>query len=170
MTLPWKRTNSNLTTRLSRFDSPIQQLFDDFLTDLSIPVFDRSLVNFTPKINVIENEDSYKVTAELPGVSEDDIDVSLDDNILRIRGEKKEERSDTRFSRYESTYGSFERAIQLPSDVDIDNVQANCKNGILEITLGKSETSTRSRKIQIGMHGNGKQIKSERTEKEKERH
>lgn len=149
MTLPWKRTNSNVTTRPNRFDSPIQQLFDDFLTDFSGSL-DRNFGNFIPKLNVAETEKSYKVTAELPGLNEEDFEVTIDDTVLRIRGEKKEERSDSKFSHYEASYGSFERALQLPTDIDPDNVVADMKNGVLTLTIPKLENSPRSRKIQIG--------------------
>jgi HSP20 family protein len=104
-------------------------------------------------INVSETENEIRVTAELPGVSEDDIDVRLDDDVLTIRGEKKFERSEggekEDYHFVERSYGTFQRSLRLPTHVEPDKVQANCDNGVLKITLPKSQHQERTRRIQV---------------------
>src|SRR5918992_1685802 len=88
-----------------------------------------------PACDVFEDKESVKIIAELPGVKPEDVKLSLENNLLTIRGEKKqeaEERSE-RVHRYERSYGTFERAFALPSTVDPERIQANYENGILTV-------------------------------------
>jgi len=104
-------------------------------------------------MNVSETENEVRVTVELPGVTEKDIDVSLNDDILTIRGEKKfeSERGGEKesFHFVERSYGNFQRSLHLPFAVKPDDVKAAFQNGVLTITLPKSAQQERSRKIQI---------------------
>jgi HSP20 family protein len=89
-----------------------------------------------------ENENSYEVRAELPGLSEDDINLSLKDNVLTIKGEKRterteEEREDTYYS--ERIYGAFQRSIRFDENIEEDSINAEYSNGILRVHLPKSE-------------------------------
>lgn len=98
---------------------------------------------FTPHLDITETETGVQVTAELPGLEAADVQLDITDNILTLKGEKKsqsEEKTKT-FYRQERTYGSFTRRIALPAEVDTDNVDATFKNGILSITLPKTEKS-----------------------------
>ena len=94
---------------------------------------------WAPSIDVIEKDDKFLVKAELPGVEEEDINVSISGNMLTIEGEKQSE-SEGKTDGYhysEASYGSFSRSITIPSTVDASKIQASCDKGILEITLPK---------------------------------
>jgi len=126
------------------FQREMNKLFDDFFGgfDLSpwAPVEKRLSTPFTPHIDVSETDKEIKVSAELPGMDEKDIDVSLTRDTLTIKGEKKQEAEDKGegYYRMERSYGSFTRSIPLPIEVDTDKVQATFKKGVLEITLPKT--------------------------------
>lgn len=119
----------------------MNSLMEDFFSDWRTP-FGQSWQSFSPKVNVSEDKEHVYVTTELPGLSEKEIDVTLSQEALTIRGEKKEERSggdesmSTHFT--ECSYGSFVRTIPLQSRVNEDKVDASFKNGILSITLIKT--------------------------------
>ena len=92
-----------------------------------------------PAVDVFEKEDRFVVKAELPGIKEGDIDVSVTDDMLTIKGEKKTETEvkEENYHRSERAYGSFFRSIPIPSGVDTDKVEANYENGVLEVTMPK---------------------------------
>jgi HSP20 family protein len=104
-----------------------------------------------PHIDVSETDRELKVCAELPGVSENDVDIRLEDDVLVIRGEKKFERKDEKENYHfvERSYGTFQRALRLPGPINPDQVQARFENGVLTVTLPKTEQTERSRRIQI---------------------
>jgi len=99
----------------------------------------------TPKIDVVDREDSVVVRAEIPGVKKDDLEVTITDTRLTIKGGRKSELSEEKdsFYRCEISRGSFLRTISLPENVDSDKVRANFNDGILELTLPKSQKSKR---------------------------
>ncbi len=103
-----------------------------------------------PAVDVYEKNDRYIVKADLPGIKEEDIDISISGDNLAIKGEKKAETEvkEENYYRSERTYGSFYRSIQLPSDVDAEKIKANFENGVLEVTLPKS-AETKPRKITL---------------------
>lgn len=103
-----------------------------------------------PACDVFEDKESVKIVAELPGVKPEDVKLSLENNLLSIRGEKKqeaEERSE-RVHRYERSYGTFERAFVLPSTVDGEKISAEYRNGILTVVVPKAERA-RPREIPV---------------------
>ncbi|HXE57843.1 MAG TPA: Hsp20/alpha crystallin family protein [Gemmatimonadales bacterium] len=104
-----------------------------------------------PPTDVFEDRDSFKLVMEIPGVRSEDVKLSLENNILTIRGEKKQEAEEKteRVHRYERTYGVFERTFSLPTNVDVDQIEATCENGILTVTMPKAERA-RPREIPIG--------------------
>jgi HSP20 family protein len=104
-----------------------------------------------PQMDVSETERELKICAELPGVSENDVDIRLEDDVLVIRAEKKFERKDEKENYHfvERSYGTFQRALRLPGQVNPDQVQARFENGVLTVTVPKSEQTERSRRIQI---------------------
>jgi HSP20 family protein len=106
-------------------------------------------------MNVSETGMEIRITAELPGVSEQDIDVSLDDDVLTIRGEKRFERKEEKetFHFVECSYGTFQRSLRLPFAVDPEQVQASFENGVLTVTLPKTGRQERSRRIQVQGRG-----------------
>ena len=110
-------------------------------------------------MNVSETDNEIRITAELPGVTEEDIDVSLDDDVLTIRGEKKFERTEggekESFHFVERSYGTFQRAIRLPFPINPDQVKASFENGVLTVTLPKTAQAERTRRIQVQAGGAG---------------
>lgn len=113
---------------------------------------------FGPNIDVNETEDGLELTAELPGVAEEDIDLRLDGDILTISGEKRSERKDESSRLVERSYGSFSRSIQLPFTPDAEKVEADCDRGVLSIKLPRSVEQDKSRRISVGKRqGSGQQ-------------
>ena len=98
---------------------------------------------FAPAIDVVEEKDRYIIKAELPGLSRDDVNVTLENNYLTIRGEKKHETEEKSANYYhkERAYGSFSRTIELPTTVDAQKINAHFKDGVLQVTLPKSEAA-----------------------------
>lgn len=105
--------------------------------------------NFSPVVNVSVNKNSVQVTAELPGLSDKDIQISLQDDVLTIKGEKKVEKEskDNDYLRVERSYGSFQRSIQLPCEVEADSIKASHKNGVLKIEMPKSAKARESSRL-----------------------
>ncbi len=106
--------------------------------------------SWMPAVDISETKNAYIVKGELPGVEREDVDISIDDNLLTIRGEKKlEKKIDEHLShRTECVYGSFERSFTLPRQVDINNVEAIFKNGVLKLTVPKAEEA-KPKQIQV---------------------
>ncbi len=95
--------------------------------------------DWMPLVDINETEDAFAVKAELPGVDKDDVSVDIDNGVLTIRGEKKVETKDKKRHRIECAYGSFVRSFTLPQSVNMDKVEAEYKNGVLNLTIPKSE-------------------------------
>jgi HSP20 family protein len=130
----------------------MNRLFEDFSRGVDLEPSARRTGAFEPRVNVAESDREIKVSAELPGIDEKDIDISLSENELTIKGEKKEEKEEKKenYYRMERSYGSFSRVIPLPCKVDSDKVEAQFKKGVLNITLPKSpEAVKESKKIEV---------------------
>lgn len=113
--------------------------------------------DWIPPCDITEDDRSIRLHLELPGVQPDDIHLSIEDNLLSIRGEKRQEAEERneRVHRYERTYGVFERTFTLPSTVDSGNIDAEFEQGILTVSIPKSERS-KPREIRVGSgSGNG---------------
>jgi len=161
--LPWKQGEKKVA--IQRTENPIyslqqemNRLFDDFfsadfgLTPFKGFGFSEGLGVFSPSIDVAENDKEIKISAELPGLSEDDIEVSLTSDTLTISGEKKAEKEDKgkNYYRMERSYGSFRRVIPLPCEVETDKADATFKKGVLNIVLPKTPQAQASvKKIAI---------------------
>lgn len=148
--------NANLPSPFRSVQSEIDRFFDGFFNDFER--FPSSLLNkersgvFSPKIDISNDESSIEVNAELPGLNEKDIQVSLKDDVLTIKGEKKsgDEKKSKDFYRVERRFGSFERSIRVPQEVDAEKIKASFKNGVLNVTLPKSEKARENiRKIEV---------------------
>lgn len=102
----------------------------------------------SPAIDFAEDEKAYHLTAELPGLSEKDIDLTVADDMLTISGEKREEKeqTDKNYHVSERRFGSFRRMVQLPQHIDRDKIEAGFKNGILTVTLPKTADAMQSQK------------------------
>ncbi|MGM0578085.1 MAG: Hsp20/alpha crystallin family protein [Myxococcota bacterium] len=94
-----------------------------------------------PTVDISETPEDYVVTAELPGIDKEDIDLSLDNGILTLRGERRDEHEEKseRVHRVERSYGRFVRSFRLPDNVDPDAVRADYDNGVLTVNIGKKE-------------------------------
>jgi HSP20 family protein len=131
---------------LVRYETPtttLSSLLDDFLGNGVFNAWDRdiSLVNY-PRVDIVEEKDTYKITADMPGLDKKDIAVEIKNGVLSLSGEKKEEKTEkdkNRYYHYERRYGSFRREFALPDHVDADHVEAKYANGVLELTLKKTE-------------------------------
>ncbi|PIE05072.1 MAG: heat-shock protein Hsp20 [Spirochaetales bacterium] len=123
---------------MKNLQQEINALFDDDFFPASTGLFDRT---YSPAVDVIENENNYLIRCELPGLSSEDIDVQVADNVLTVKGEKKarNEESEKRWYKKESWYGSFQRTISMPSGVDAAGIKGELENGILKVTLPKKE-------------------------------
>lgn len=125
---------------MQRWDRMFDSFFNRALGNWGTqPGWGNTLSTFTPAINVAESDRDYKVTVELPGMDEQDIELSLHRDHLTIKGEKKQEHEEkgNGFHRVERSYGSFQRMIPLPQEVDAEQVTANFQKGVLTITLPK---------------------------------
>jgi HSP20 family protein len=130
----------------------MNSLFDNFFSGYDIEPFAGRFGTFSPSIDVKESDRELRVSAELPGMDEKDIEVSLSKDTLTIKGEKREEKEDKGkdFYRMERSYGSFSRTIPLPTEVDQDKVKAEFKKGVLTVTIPKTAKAMKEkRKISI---------------------
>ncbi len=143
--VPVKREDESPFSLLRR---EMDSLFDNFFRGFDLEPFESRMGAFSPKVDVTENDKEIKISAELPGLDEKDIDVSLQKDMLTIKGEKKEEKEDKGkdFYRMERSYGSFSRTIPLPAEVETDKVEARFKKGVLSITLPKTAKAVAEKK------------------------
>jgi HSP20 family protein len=121
---------------LSQVERRMQQLFEE---PFRLPFITEDM-GWTPSVEVTDTDGSIDVTAELPGVSKEDVDVDLENNVLTIRGEKKQQKEEKEKEHYlfERYYGSFQRSFSLPAPVDESSVKAEFRNGVLKIHLDKA--------------------------------
>ena len=147
--VPWKRRQRDLETRrdygnpLGALTQEMHRLFDDFRSRFDIEPFGFSrgeIGAFMPSVDVTEDDKEVRITSEVPGIDEKDIDITLSKDSVTIKGEKKQEAEDKGKDchRIERSYGSFQRTVPLPAEIDQDKVQAEFKKGILKITLPKT--------------------------------
>jgi HSP20 family protein len=116
-------------------------MMDDFFRPWApLSRMESRLMGFAPAVDVTETDKEYKVTVEAPGIAKDELEVTINDGYLTIRGEKKEEQKEEKenYVRVERRYGSFHRDIPLPGGVKEDEVEATYKDGVLSIRLPKS--------------------------------
>lgn len=125
----------SLWREMERFQREMNRLFDEFY-----PTRIRRAPSY-PAMNVWGNGEGLLVTAEMPGVRPEDIDVRVEDDTLIISGERHAEEvpENAHYHRRERGYGKFSRALQLPFSIEVDKVEAGFKNGILSITLPRAE-------------------------------
>ena len=133
---------------------PFTNLFrDDFERDFA-PFFNTSVARgapqFTPAVDVVEREDAYLLKAEVPGVNPNEIELSVENDVLTLKGERKYENEEHRdgYRRVERRYGSFARSFVLPQGTNLDNIDAKIESGILTVTIPKVPTAT-PRKIEV---------------------
>jgi HSP20 family protein len=112
-----------------------------------------------PAMDVVETEDHFVLRADLPGLSESDVKIELEENVLTVSGERKSEHEQKGegYYRVERSFGTFSRSLTLPDGVDADGIQANFNNGVLEVRIPKPEQQ-KPRKVQISLGGQAKTI------------
>jgi HSP20 family protein len=104
-----------------------------------------------PEVDISEEPDHYRIKADVPGMNKEDIKISVENGILSISGEKKDERSENKsgtYHHFERSYGSFLRSFKLPDNVDDTSIDASYKNGVLEVALRKNEKA-KPRSIEV---------------------
>ncbi len=150
-----RRTDGAALAPFHRLRDEVDRLFDDF--GFSMPT--RSIFSFHPRAAVIpavelaEVDGGYEVSVELPGLEERNIDIEVEDGVLSVSGEKREEseKKEDGYLMSERRYGSFSRQLTLPADADADTIEAKFKHGVLKLTMKKDEkVANRAKKIPIG--------------------
>jgi len=119
----------------------IGRLFSDAFGNLDWQYRDSAGASWVPPVDILEEPDSIRIMAEVPGVKPENVKISLENNVLTIHGSKEqvaEERTE-RVHRYERTYGTFERSFTLPATVDANAIKATYEHGVLTVTLPKVE-------------------------------
>jgi len=154
--VPWGRNRSVATQRFAENGDPflvlhreMNRMFDDFARGFGVGMpAQLGLSGSWPHVEVSETDKEFKVVAELPGLEQKDVEVSLHDGVLTLKGEKKAETSGALYS--ERWHGQFQRSLQLGAEVDPDKVNAAFKNGVLTITLAKRpEAQSQVKRISI---------------------
>lgn len=153
----WNRPSNIPVRQRNRFGRSLMSLQDDmdrmlqeFFGGTSLPAWAQEPA--FPAVDIIENEKDFKVKAELAGMQPEDVEISVTDGFLTIKGEKKEEKEekDENYIRRETSYGSFQRTIALPETANTDKAEASFKNGILNVEVPKkAEAVQKPKKLQI---------------------
>ncbi|MBX6321141.1 MAG: Hsp20/alpha crystallin family protein [Rhodospirillaceae bacterium] len=163
--MPVKTESGNKATPVARrewepFESlrrEVDRLFDDFTRGFpfggsffDIEPFWRRTAGWgaMPAMDVVDKGKAYEITAELPGLDENDVEIKLSDDTLTIQGEKKEETEEKKKDYYlaERRYGSFQRSFRLPASVDADRIEASFRKGVLTVTLPKKPEAVKAEK------------------------
>jgi HSP20 family protein len=141
-----------LVPRANRFMSlvPRWNMFDLFFDDFGLADLFNDKEVLMPAVDISETEKEYVITGEIPGVDAKDLDVTLNDGILTIKGEKKQENEekDENYHCIERHYGSFERSFRIPEGVKTDELDATYKDGIFKLSLPKAEV-VEAKKIEV---------------------
>jgi len=148
-TFPAIPSFEDLESRMNKF---IERVFTEPLS-MGLP----EAIGWVPAMDIVEGEKEFTLTAELPGIDEKNVDVSVDEGLVTIKGEKAEEKEekkqgveDKKFYLYERNYGSFSRSFALPPNVEATKVEAEFKKGVLTVHMPKTvEAKTNGRKVEI---------------------
>jgi len=154
--IPWGRQSSTVPANYQRQDEPViglrrevDRLFDDLFRGFpSVAGFDRSFAAW-PTVEVTDSDREVRITAEMPGLTDKDVELLVEEGVLTLRGERRREQEDKERGYSERFYGRFERRIQLPWNVDGQNAAASFRDGVLTVTLPKTAEAERGRRIPI---------------------
>ena len=132
-------------------NNELDRIFDEFrgtLNNYNDPFELKSKGQLTPKMDISETDDAVQIEAEIPGVDADNLDVTVSNNVLVIKGEKSDEREEKEkdYHLIERSYGSYLRSIPLGFDVTTDDIKADFKDGVLKVTIPKPEEITQQTK------------------------
>jgi HSP20 family protein len=160
--IPWKKKEPEEEKRelavrqdpILTFQQQMNEMFDEFSRGWGLAPFGTAREGwnlFSPRVDVTESAKEIKVYAELPGLEEKEIDVSLSRDLLTIRGEKarEEEEKGRNYYRAERSYGAFTRSIPLPASVDADRAEARFHNGVLTVTLPKESEARAQKRVTV---------------------
>ncbi len=143
----WKPINAEMRPWWFDTMSPISRMMDEFMANQRTG----DMMAWGPNVDIVENSDNFEIHAELPGVKQEDVNITLDNNVLTLSGEKKQEVKEENkgnYCRIERSYGRFERSFSLPNTIKAEAVRASFDDGVLRITLPKAEQA-KSRTISI---------------------
>lgn len=130
---------------LIKYSQPNRDIFGKRFSDIMDEFFNDAVANrqqtFAPSVDISETDKQYLIDVEVPGMDKKDIELNVDNNTLTISGERRFENKEEEknYHRVESSYGSFSRSFTLPDNVESESIQATYNNGILHITIEKSE-------------------------------
>jgi len=153
--VPWQRRRPMPATMPRVFgglQEEINRLFDDFWGEAATPLSGVRSSIVSPRVDLSESEDAYQISAEMPGLKEDEIEVNFSDGVLSIKGEHKaeSERKDALYHVRERSYGSFQRSFRLPESADVEKIGARFEDGVLSIAVPKrAEAKAQARRIAI---------------------
>jgi HSP20 family protein len=159
--IPWGRSEQTTPSRYREEGDPfmtlhreMNRLFDDVFRSFDLTPFGSfggaGRTMGWPSVEVSETDKNLRISAELPGMDEKDVEVLMGDGVLTIRGEKKSEIEDKERAFSERTYGRFERRIPLGQDVEEDKIEASFKNGVLTVTVPKTaQAASQMKRIAI---------------------
>jgi HSP20 family protein len=153
--IPWSRQENRLPVPVSAergrdsdshplvsLHREVNRLFDDVVRGFGMPSLDDRARGLSwPSVELGESDQEIRVTAELPGLDEKDVEITVEEGVLTLRGEKKSEVQDKERGYTERSYGRFERRIGMPQGVDRDNASATFRNGVLSVTLPKTQAA-----------------------------
>jgi HSP20 family protein len=128
----------------------LEKEFDELFSSFGMPARESAEMEWMPSADVLETKDGYRIDVELPGVKKEDVKVDLSNDILTVQGEKKMEKEvkEGNVYRAERSYGTFLRSFRLPGAIESEKVKAEYRNGILQLSIPKSE-SAKTKQIQI---------------------
>jgi len=162
--IPWRKGKQNVSVRngndfpLSSLQRRMNRVFDDFFGDFGdinfapLRALSGTGSEFVPRMDVSDTDKEIMITAELAGIDEKDVDITLQDDVLTIRGEKKVQRDENEKSYHlvERSSGTFSRSIALPAEIEQDKIEATFKKGVLTIRLPKQPVEeSKAKKIEI---------------------
>jgi HSP20 family protein len=139
--VPWRRTQPERYQRLDLYDE-LDRVFEGFLQGFGLPAAGPAAARvFAPRMDVSETEAAFRIDAELPGLEEKEISLTLENGVLSITGERKHEQESQEekrgFHHKESFRGSFQRSLRLPEEIDEKGITASYKNGVLSVVIPK---------------------------------
>ncbi len=156
--LPWNREKDKYAVQRRQeydpldFQREMNRMIEDFFQEpFAMTPFRRKgemQAEFSPRMDISETDKDIRITVDLPGMDEKDINITLENGVISISGEKKVEKEEKErsYHRVERSYGSFRRSFELPGEVDFDKVEATFKKGVLEVVIPKPTQTVSSRK------------------------
>jgi len=137
--------NPDRIYRPNSFSSLLDKFFDDTFQG-------GSQMDFSPSVDIAETDQAFEIQVQLPGVKKNDVDISLENDMITISGEKKysDEKDEKNYHTRESFFGKFSRSFRLPDSVNADKISAKQEDGVLVVTLPKDEKKLAKKQIKIG--------------------